>query len=82
MQHVFRLLGIPSDIISDLDPQIISQVWKPFCQALDTSVSLSSGFHPQTNGQAERTSQELEAVLHDYQFLFLELSVKVGEVCS
>ena len=52
--HVFRLHGIPVDIVSDRGPQFISQVWKSFCQALGATVSLSSGFQPQTNGQSER----------------------------
>lgn len=63
VQHVFRLHGIPSDIVSDRGPQFISQVWKAFCQALGASVSLSSGFHPQTNRQCERANQDLEAAL-------------------
>ncbi|KAL3980939.1 ETS domain-containing transcription factor ERF [Sarotherodon galilaeus] len=40
-----------------------SWVWKEFCNALGAQVSLSSGFHPQTNGQTERANQELEAAL-------------------
>ena len=53
VQHVFRLHGIPADLISDHGPQFISQVWKAFCGALGASVSLSSGQPPQTNGQVE-----------------------------
>ena len=34
------------------------------CWALGANVSLSSGFHPQTNGQTERANQELEAALY------------------
>ncbi len=63
VKHVFHLHNIPLDIASDRGPQFISQVWKSFCQALGTIVSLSSGFHPQTNGQSERTNQELEVAL-------------------
>ncbi len=61
--HVIRLHGIPSDIVSDCGPQFISQVWREFCKALGATASLSSGFHPQTNGQTERANQELEAAL-------------------
>ena len=61
--HVFRLHGIPVDIVSDRGPQFISQVWKSFCQALGATVSLSSGFHPQTNGQSERANQDLESAI-------------------
>lgn len=62
-QHVFRLHGIPNDIVSDRGPQFISQVWRSFCQAVGASVSLSSGYHPQSNGQSERANQELESLL-------------------
>ena len=51
--HVFRLHGIPSDIVSDRSPQFISQVWRALCTAMGATVSLSSGYHPQTNGQTE-----------------------------
>lgn len=61
--HVFRLHGTPVDIVSDRGPQFISQVWRGFCKALGAKVSLSSGFHPQTNGQCERANQDLEAAL-------------------
>ncbi len=61
VQHIFRLHVIPSVNVSDRGPQFISQVWKAFCQALGASVSRSSGFHPQTNSQARKANQELEA---------------------
>lgn len=61
--HVFRLHGIPVDIVSDRGPQFTSAVWKGFCTALGATVSLSSGFHPQSNGQTERTNQSLETFL-------------------
>lgn len=41
---------IRPDTVSDWGPQFISPVWKGFCKALGTSVSLTSGFHPQSNG--------------------------------
>lgn len=60
-QQVFRLHDVPQDIVSDRGPQFTSRVWKEFCKEL--GVSLSSGFHPQINGQTERANQELEAML-------------------
>uniref|UniRef100_A0A674PMU1 Gypsy retrotransposon integrase-like protein 1 n=1 Tax=Takifugu rubripes TaxID=31033 RepID=A0A674PMU1_TAKRU len=63
VQHVFRLHGLPTDIVSDRGPQFCSQVWRSFCSALGASVSLTSGYHPQANGQAERTNQSLEDAL-------------------
>ncbi|XP_039463522.1 uncharacterized protein LOC120436733 [Oreochromis aureus] len=61
--HVFRLHGIPDDIVSDRGPQFTSRVWKEFCASFGSKVSLSSGYHPQSNGQSERANQELEAAL-------------------
>lgn len=61
-QHVFRLHGIPQDIVSERRPQFASQVWREFCSELRGQLSLSSGFHSQTTGQVESTNQNLEAV--------------------
>lgn len=63
VQHIFHLHGIPLDIVSDQGPQFRSQAWKAFCQALGASVSLTSGFHPQTNGETERANQNLVSAL-------------------
>uniref|UniRef100_A0AAQ4QLT0 Gypsy retrotransposon integrase-like protein 1 n=1 Tax=Gasterosteus aculeatus aculeatus TaxID=481459 RepID=A0AAQ4QLT0_GASAC len=61
--HVFRIHGFPKDVVSDRGPQFVSQFWKAFCSLLGATVSLSSGYHPQSNGQAERMNQELETGL-------------------
>ena len=63
MLHLFCLHGIPQDIVSDWGPQFASQIWKAFCQALVASASLSSSYHPQTNGQTEWANQDLGASL-------------------
>lgn len=54
--HVVRLYGIPLDIVSDRGLQFISLVWKAFTKALGSTASLSSGVHPQSNGQTERVN--------------------------
>ncbi|KAK3545165.1 hypothetical protein QTP70_001783 [Hemibagrus guttatus] len=68
--NIFRHFGIPEDIVSDRGPQFISRVWRGFFKLLGVSVSLSSGYHPQT-GQTERKIQEigcyLRAYCHDHQ---------------
>uniref|UniRef100_A0A8C6P7M8 Gypsy retrotransposon integrase-like protein 1 n=3 Tax=Nothobranchius furzeri TaxID=105023 RepID=A0A8C6P7M8_NOTFU len=63
IRHVFRLHGIPEEILSDRGPQFISRVWREFAEALGARVALTSGHHPQTNGQCERMNQELGAML-------------------
>ncbi|KAL2095539.1 hypothetical protein ACEWY4_007687 [Coilia grayii] len=62
-QHVFHLHGIPADVVSNRGPQFTSSFWKEFCRLLGATVSLTSGFHPQANGQSERANQELEKAL-------------------
>ena len=63
VQHVVRLHGIPVDIVSDRGPQFTSKVWQTFCKGIGATVSLTSGYHPQSNGQAERANQSLEDTL-------------------
>ena len=63
LHHVFRLHGLPCDIVSDRGPQFTSRFWTDFCQLLGATVSLSSGFHPQSNGQTEQMNQEMETAL-------------------
>ena len=58
-----RLHGIPRNIVSDRRPQFTSRVWRAFCQGIGATVNLSSGYHPQTDGQAERANQALEVTL-------------------
>lgn len=63
VNNVFRQHGIPSDIVCDRGSKFTYQVWKAFCSALGINVSLSSGYHPQTNGQTKRVNQEMEMAL-------------------
>lgn len=63
MSHVFKVHGFPSDIVSDRGPQFVSRFWKEFCQLIGATVSMSSGYHPQSNGQTERLNQGLETCL-------------------
>ncbi len=63
LDHVFRIHGLPVDVVSDRGPQFVSKFWTEFCRQLGATASLSSGYHPQTNGQAERANQDLERVL-------------------
>lgn len=58
--HVFLLHRLPRDIVSDIGPQFTSQVWRAFNGVLGSWVSLSSGYHSQSNSQTERINQTLE----------------------
>uniref|UniRef100_A0A8C6PF46 Gypsy retrotransposon integrase-like protein 1 n=1 Tax=Nothobranchius furzeri TaxID=105023 RepID=A0A8C6PF46_NOTFU len=62
-REVFHLHGLPCDIVSDRGPQFISKFWGEFNNLLGINRSLSSDFHPQTDGQAERANQKIETKL-------------------
>lgn len=66
VQEVFRLYGLPEDIVSDRGPQFTSRVWQALFGQLNINVSLTSGYHPQSNGQVERLNQELTRFLRTY----------------
>ena len=63
VKEIVRLHGVPTSIISDRGTQFTANFWKSFQRGLGTQVNLSTAFHPQTDGQAERTIQTLEDML-------------------
>jgi len=62
-KEVVRLHGISTSIISDRDPRFTSKFWESLQKSLGTKIKLSSTYHPQTDGQTERTIQTLEDLL-------------------
>ncbi|GJW70611.1 reverse transcriptase domain-containing protein [Tanacetum coccineum] len=55
--------GVPVSIISDRDGRFTSHLWQAFQEALGTRLDMSMAYHPQTDGQSERTIQTLEDML-------------------
>ncbi|GJR02415.1 putative reverse transcriptase domain-containing protein [Tanacetum coccineum] len=55
--------GMPISIICDSDGKFTSNFWRTFQKALGTSLDMSTAYHPQTDGQSERTIQTLEDML-------------------
>lgn len=64
--QVFKFYGIPEDIMRDQATQFISRVWNGFMERLRIIVSLTTGYHPQANGQVEKMNQEITHYLHTY----------------
>nr|GFC49332.1 retrotransposable element Tf2 [Tanacetum cinerariifolium] len=62
-QEIIRLHGTPSVIVSDRDPSFASRFWKGLQKAWGTRLKFSTAFHPQTDGQSERTIQTLKDML-------------------
>jgi RNase H-like domain found in reverse transcriptase/Reverse transcriptase (RNA-dependent DNA polymerase)/Integrase zinc binding domain len=65
-QHVFPYFGIPRRVISDRDTRFTSKFTTALCKRLSIDQNLSTAYHPQTDGQAERTNQWLEQYLRIY----------------
>ncbi|GKC91539.1 putative reverse transcriptase domain-containing protein, partial [Tanacetum coccineum] len=55
--------GVPVSIISDRDSKFTSNFWQSFQKAFGTQLDMSTAYHPQTDGQSERTIQTLEDML-------------------
>ncbi|GJX92027.1 putative reverse transcriptase domain-containing protein [Tanacetum coccineum] len=55
--------GVPISIISDRDGRFTSQFWQSLQKDLGTQLDMSMAYHPQTDGQSERTIQALEDML-------------------
>ena len=63
VKEIVRLHGTPVSIVSDRDPRFTSRFWPSLQRALGTRLHFSTTFHPQTDGQSERTIQTLEDML-------------------
>ncbi|GKD57487.1 putative reverse transcriptase domain-containing protein [Tanacetum coccineum] len=63
LKEVVTRHGIPLSIICDRDPRFTSNFWRSLQNALGTSLDMSTVYHPQTDGQSERTIQTLEDML-------------------
>lgn len=63
IREIIRLHGVPLSILSDRDPRFTSAFWRSLHGAMGTKLSFSTAFHPQTDGQSERTIQTLEDML-------------------
>ncbi|GJX72929.1 reverse transcriptase domain-containing protein [Tanacetum coccineum] len=55
--------GVPVSIISDRDGRFTSHCWQTVQKALGTRLDMSTAYHPQTDGQSERTIQTLDDML-------------------
>ena len=66
VQEVVRLHGHPAEIITDRGVQFTSALWQELCRLTGCKSKLSSAYHPQTDGQSERTNRVLEEILRAY----------------
>ncbi|GJS79768.1 putative reverse transcriptase domain-containing protein [Tanacetum coccineum] len=84
--HVVSRHGVLVSIISDRDGRFTSHFWQSLQKALGTRLDMNMAYHPQTNGQSERTIQTLKDILRacvldfkkgwDRHLLLVEFSYK------
>ncbi|GJV05603.1 putative reverse transcriptase domain-containing protein, partial [Tanacetum coccineum] len=70
LKEVVSRHGVPVLIISDRDSKFTSYFWQSLNKALGTQLDMSTTYHPQTNGQSERTIQTLEDMLRACVIVF------------
>ncbi|GJR18347.1 putative reverse transcriptase domain-containing protein [Tanacetum coccineum] len=63
LKEVVSRHGVPVSIISDRDGRFVSQFWQSLQEAFGTQLDMSTAYHPETDGQSERTIQTLEYML-------------------
>ena len=63
MKEITRLHGVSSSIVSDRDSRFTSRFLQTLQSAMGSKLTMSSAYHPQTDGQFERTIQSLEDLL-------------------
>jgi len=66
MREIVRLHGLPHDIITDRGTLFTSDLWKETTGKLGIERRLSTAFHPQTDGQTERTNAILDQYFRAY----------------
>nr|GEY65194.1 putative reverse transcriptase domain-containing protein [Tanacetum cinerariifolium] len=66
-----KMHDVPVSIISDRDSHFTSRFWRSLQEALGTNLDMSTAYHPQTDGQSERTIQTLEDMLRAYVIDFV-----------
>nr|GFB56300.1 reverse transcriptase domain-containing protein [Tanacetum cinerariifolium] len=65
-QHLKEVVsnhGVPVSIVLDCDGKFTSHFWKSLNKALCTRLDMSTAYHPETDGQSERTIQTLKDML-------------------
>lgn len=63
MDHIFKLHGMPKDIISDQDPTFLSEFWQELFRVQSVDLKHSTAYHPQIDDHIEATNKTLETYL-------------------
>jgi hypothetical protein len=65
-REVFRLHGLPKNIVSDMDSRFIGTFWRELFRLVGTELTPKTKYHPQTDGQTEIVNKWVEGYLRNY----------------
>lgn len=63
VKNIWKLHGLPTDIVSDRDKRFTSQLWIDMCKILGIKQRMSTAYQPETDGQTERVNPTIEHYL-------------------
>ena len=66
IETVFRLHGLPRELVSDSDPRFTVAFWQSLFRSLGARLTMSTSDYPDTDGQTERVNRVLEEILRGY----------------
>ena len=66
IDYVVKHHGLPEDLVSDRDRRFLSRFWRSIFNSLGTELSPSTAYHPQSDGQTERTNRTLKTCLRAF----------------
>ena len=71
---VFRLHGLPRELVSDSDPRFTAAFGQSVFRSLGTHLTISTSDHPETEGQTERVNRVLKEIFRGYVQAFTDWS--------
>jgi transposase InsO family protein len=62
-ESIYKLHGLPKSIVSDRDVLFTSTFWKRLHELMGTKLSMSSAYHPESDGGTERANRTVTQML-------------------
>ena len=66
LKEVWKLDGLLSEIVSDMNPKCSGEAWASWFKALGIKRRMSTAYHPQMEGETERSNQVLDGYLRTF----------------
>src|SRR5262249_18330604 len=63
LRRIYARFGMPRKLITDRDPRFTSKFWEHLCKRIGIKRSLSSAYHPRTDGQTEQANKTVKQII-------------------